>query len=639
MGADQKEHVIDVAAEIKRLGKNSTRLEAIATLGKSGADEAVGPLVELLGDKDGDVREAAAEALGMLGETALEAVSDRFWKADAMRTKMAALSALSLAGQGGTLPAGVHLQRILSDRGIPSKLRVAALSALMDVQGEDALAQIAEALADKDRSLRRRAVQCLRAIPLSASTDLLIGLAADADEKIRSRALKGLHDRYSELLARLSTEDTSVLPVLLSAWRAGDEDEDLAAQIEAARVDIGAQIVPALVEMLVAEETGADLIDVLARFGPEAGAAYDVLLARLDHPDQDTCCAAARALGALKQERAMEPLVACLTFDAGLLKAKKHDEKQAQKRDLALQRAAAEALGLLGRPALPAVLHIAASEDPVARQGGALALGYIGGGRALGAVERLTSDKDDRVREAAAEALERLAAQDVPRLGRMLRNKDPRVRRKAVAALARLDDLRSLDLLLRAYGDSDERVHQAAVEALARREGTRASTILIAAAAGGNVVALQALQELPVRHAIPALVEALDSPWYEVYSTALETLCIYGAAFAEDEEAMSELRALVPDLMALLRDDAPKVRRLALRAVEEFQESSLAEHVADLLLDPKKSVQVEAARVLAVVGGSEAGNLLADRLAQVKSTSRQKAIQEAFSGAAAGPDQ
>jgi HEAT repeat protein len=220
----------------------------------------------------------------------------------------------------------------------------------------------------------------------------------------------------------------------------------------------------------------------------------------------------------------------------------------------------------------------------------------------------------------------------------MLVNKDPRVRRKAVAALARLDDLRSLDLLLRAYGDADDRVHQAAVEALALREGARASIILIAAAAGGNVIALRALQEEPVRHAIPALIEALDSPWYEVYSTALETLCVYGKAFADDQEAMSELCTIVPDLTALLRDDAPKVRRLALQAIEVFRERSLVEHIADLLLDPKKSVQVEAARVLAVVFGSEAESLIADRLAQIESASRRETIQEVFAEAMAAPD-
>jgi HEAT repeat protein len=633
MGENERDHPIDVAVEVKRLDKTSTRLDAISRLAESGSIEAVEPLIGLLDDKNGDVREAAAGALGRLGETASSAVSQFFWKASAMRARMAALEALEVAGQGGARHAIVHLERILADRELSSKLRVAALSALVDLRGEAALAQIAETLAEEDRSLRRRAVQCLRDIHLPTSTDLLIGLAADGDDKVRSRAVKGLRERYSELLGRLSGGDRSVLPALLAAWRAGEWDEDLDAEVEAARVNVGAQIVPALVEMLTVEERGADLIALLARFGPEAGAAYDVLRSRLDHPDRETCCAAARALGALGQERAVEPLTACLAFDPGLLKAKKHREKQALKRARSLQRAAAEALGQIGRPALPAVLRAAASEVPVTRQGGALALGYIGGGRALVAVERMVSDKDDAVRDAAAESLERLAARDVTRMGRMLGNQDARVRRKAVAALARLDDLRSLDLLLRAYGDPDDRVHQAVVEALARREGARASAILIAAAAGGNVVALQTLQEHPVQRAIPALIEALDSPWYDVYSAALETVCVYGEAFAKDEDAMCALRVVVPDLVAFLRDDAPKVRRLALRAVAVFQERSLLEHVADLLLDPKKSVQVEAARVLANVFGPEVESLVSERLALVKGSSRRQAMREAFSEA------
>jgi hypothetical protein len=62
------------------------------------------------------------------------------------------------------------------------------------------------------------------------------------------------------------------------------------------------------------------------------------------------------------------------------------------------------------------------------------------------------------------------------------------------------------------------------------------------------------------------------------------------------------------------------------------------EHIADLLLDPKKSVQVEAARVLAVVFGSEAESLIADRLAQIESASRRETIHEVFAEAMAAPD-
>ena len=70
-------------------------------------------------------------------------------------------------------------------------------------------------------------------------------------------------------------------------------------------------------------------------------------------------------------------------------------------------------------------------------------------------------------------------------MGRMLKSKDDHVRAKVVAVLGKLDDLRSLDLLLRAYGDSSPRVNEAVVRALAQREGERANSILIAAAAGG----------------------------------------------------------------------------------------------------------------------------------------------------------
>jgi HEAT repeat protein len=100
---------------------------------------------------------------------------------------------------------------------------------------------------------------------------------------------------------------------------------------------------------------------------------------------------------------------------------------------------------------------------------------------------------------------------------------------------------------------------------------------------------------------------------------------------------MSELRTIVPDLTALLRDDAPKVRRLALQVIEVLRERSLAEHIADLLLDPKKSVQMEAARVLAVVFGPQAEPLISDRLAQIESTSRRETIQGAFAEAVKDP--
>jgi HEAT repeat protein len=219
--------------------------------------------------------------------------------------------------------------------------------------------------------------------------------------------------------------------------------------------------------------------------------------------------------------------------------------------------------------------------------------------------------------------LERLAASDVRRLDRMLHNEDEGVRAKAVKALGKLHDLRSLDLLLRAYGDPSERVSRAVVKALAKREGERAYSILIAAAAGGNLSALRALERHPVKEAVPALIEALDSPWSEVYGAALRALRVYVDVFAEDAQAMSALQETVPDLVALLNDESPDVRRLALETIGAFRGPRLAqERVAALpdivfmLTDPKREIRLAAVQALEAIGTPEAAAALQAGISQ-----------------------
>jgi HEAT repeat protein len=302
--------------------------------------------------------------------------------------------------------------------------------------------------------------------------------------------------------------------------------------------------------------------------------------------------------------------------------------KSERKRAQALQRAAAEALGTLGRGALPAALDAARSSDPTTRVGGLLALGHIGGGRALAMLDRAVEAKDEAVREAAAEALEQAAGSDVRRMQHMLQNEDEGVRAKAVVALAKLDDLRSLDLLLRAYGDPSDKVNRAVVEALAQREGERATSILIAAAAGGNTTAIRALEEHPNPQAIPALAEALDAPWYGVYTAALETLRHYAEAFAEDEEAMAALRALLPEIRYLLHDDSSKTRRLALETIGALGDPAMVPAVAELVLDDKEAVRLSAVRALADLGGEEAAAQLRARLDKIKDEDLAEEIED-----------
>ena len=602
------------------------RLQVIDALGKIGDVRAVEPLVGLLDDDEQDVREQAAEALGRLGDPALEAACKVLDSSDSLRTRVAAAYALSRVGGEG---AATHLRQRFEDRSLPHRLRVAILSYLKDSLGAEVLPLAEAALDDEDKRIRRQAARLFCEIDAPASTSRLITLYQDEDKKVRVWALCALRIRYKALIERIGAGDASVLPALLAAWRTMEAPEEAGAVAEAL-ARMGQALVPDLVALLDPELPGADVIDVLARIGPDA-AAYERLVAQLEHPDVATCCAAARALGGMGDERAIPVLAARLSFDADLLRTQK--KKQARKRALALQRAAAEGLGRLGRTSLGAVLDAARGEDPAARLGGVIALGYIGGGRALAAIERAASDVDDVVREAAADALERAAAQDVTRLGRMLKSKDDHVRAKVVTVLGKLDDLRSLDLLLRAYGDPSPRVHEDVVRALVQREGERANSILIAAAAGGNTTAIRALQEHPVRQGIPALIEALDSPWYEVYSVALEAIRAYVEAYGEDAETMATLRQVIPELVYLLRDDSAKTRRIALETLGAFRDPATASNVADLLLDKKRSVQMAAARVLALTGGSEVIALAKERVAAIVDEDLRDEIEELFEDA------
>jgi HEAT repeat protein len=602
------------------------RLQVIDALGMIGETQAIAPLVSLLAEKEEDVREHAAEALGQLGDAALGPVSEVFQGSDSYRARVAAAYALSRIGGEQAV---ALLRRAFEDRSLPPEFRIAILSYLKDLIGADVVPITETALGETDKRIRRQAARCLCELDTPATTSLLMSLYVDEDKKVRAWALRGLRARYKALLERLGAGETSVFPALVAAWRSMEKPADVR-KVSESLASIGRSLVPELVSLLDPAQPGADVIDVLAHIGPDAIGAYEDLVAQLDHPDVATCCAAARALGAMGDERAIPVLAARLSFDAGLLKAKKHKDKFALKRALALQRAAAEGLGRLGRSALVVALDAARSDDPVARLGGVMALGHIGGGRALATIERLVSDPEDQVRAAAADALERAAERDVTRLGKMLKSEDDRVRAKAVGALGKLDDLRSLDLLLRAYGDPSARVNKAVVEALARREGERAHSVLIAAAAGGNTTALRALQEHPVREAIPALVEALDSPWSEVYSVALEAICTYVDAFGEDETTMAALRDLVPELAYLLHDDSAKTRRVALQTLGAFRDPTTVRDVADLLLDTKRDIQLAAARVLASIGGEEAAALAKEQIGKIKDEDLRAEIEDLY---------
>jgi len=69
---------------------------------------------------------------------------------------------------------------------------------------------------------------------------------------------------------------------------------------------------------------------------------------------------------------------------------------------------AAWALGVIGQPALPALLELAEGDDPVVRIEAIRILGVIGEGRSLNALFHALTDPDPRVAQRAAIALGRI---------------------------------------------------------------------------------------------------------------------------------------------------------------------------------------------------------------------------------------
>jgi len=614
LAVEDKSRVIVATLIRKGLSSPHARVQrcaacALATMAQA-ARSHVEDLIPFVADDsplDVGVRQELIAALGQIGGGSAISALGRLLHAEDDRIGTAAARALGVCAHEDAWAA---LRGALYDPESAPSIRVAALRALCDATDSGALAVLMRALEDDDPAIQLEAVRGLCERDEPESTAQLTRIYGGAfPDKVRDQAFKGLRQRYAQLVERVCAGEHDLLPVLVAVWRTLGRKQ--AREIWRALVKAGASLAPALCGLLDPSAPAADVIRILEKLDlSQAGSsqmrkACSVLIEQLDNPDRATACAAARALGTLGDERALLALASRLTFDPSLLQAKKGKARAALKRALALQQAAAIGLGRYGREALPVALEAARSENPVARRGGTMALGRIGGGRALAALDRAMRDSDEMVRKAAAAAMELAAANDVGRLERMLRSEDERTRAKAVKALGKLSDLRSLDLLLRAYGDASPRVNRAVVKALARREGERAEAMLVAAAAGGNVSAIRALEKHPSVRAIPALIEALDSPWSEVCRAALRAIRRYIDAFREDAEALSCLRACVPELTGLLYDDSARMRRLAVESLGALGVPQSSD-VAMLLMDPKREVRLAAIHALGAIGGTEA---------------------------------
>jgi HEAT repeat protein len=221
-----------------------------AELGKRRDAKAVPQLKGLLSSPDGVVAEAAAGALGHIGNAAAaDAIRELRAKAQGpFRARLAEsyLTAAShLASDGAKGPA-IRAYKQLLDAGEEERIRMAALGALASLDPADSIAPLLAAAESNSPRIQTAAMRFLAGIPGNAATQSLIKLYPKLGPAPRAQLLAALADRG----------DTAAKPVFLEAAKVSAPEVRLAALAGIAKLGDGA-VVP-LLAATAASTSGAE---------------------------------------------------------------------------------------------------------------------------------------------------------------------------------------------------------------------------------------------------------------------------------------------------------------------------------------------------------------------------------------------
>lgn len=515
------------------------QLAAVRTLGEIGDARAIGPLMQILADGRIEARVAAAAALGRIGHPdAAPLLAAKTGPGEAPELRVAAIRAL------GCIHAPESGAALLRAAGDPvEEFRRAAADALVSL-GADGIAAVVEGL----RSAGGRTAEAL----LDA-LGRLMAAAADAPdfaghvgEVLRAAAGAPTAARL-ELIARIGrSRDPAVLaplidlttgpdsgvrwaavsaleasaPVWAASREAGPALDALAAgfrQLDAEAAAAAARVLgvagrrDAASALFDAVRSGpaalrSEAARALDRIEPDWGSAEPARMLRasvtadLGDSDPDKRRAAADVLGSLGDDRAVQPLIRCLTDPVEAVRA-------SARRGLD-RIEPGWPHGPAARAQVSTFLEALASPDPALAAAAAETLGLIGAPESLAPLARLLGRAEPALRTAAVRALGRIGdPRAVPVLVRLV--SDPAVGTGAVWALGAIADpsaRRALMVLLRS---GDAAVHAAAAAALGRSGDADAVDALIESARSGSVDAVRALGDTGEVFAADILLDCL----------------------------------------------------------------------------------------------------------------------------------
>jgi HEAT repeat protein len=394
-------------------------------------------------------------------------------------------------------------------------------------------------------------------------------------------------------------------PVLVSALRDRYEDDDtvkVAAAAALAKLEDPA-VIPLLIKELynVDERSSRNVAEALTAFGTMAVPALLELLVNRAHPSARVW--SARILGRIGDPAATDDLVARL-----------HD------RDDLLRMAAAEALGAIadGRALQPLVRATLRDPAPQVRAHAAGAVAKIEGERAVDVLVAALADPDYATRLRALEAFETMRIEDTSHLEAALRDPNVEVRRRAALALERVGYLEkiiarlnddSADTRARAYAGLLELGRVGLLDSIASYVHHTSFEV--------RAIAARACGELGQVRVVPLLLGAIDDESWPVRAAIAEAL----GRLRHDDVPLALVRKLT--------DAEEPVREAAAEALTSYGSEKLADHVSALVAAyDGGSVPIRTAMVVLAgrLGGDAAIDLLVRATADPSDGVRLRAV-------------
>jgi HEAT repeat protein len=358
----------------------------------------------------------------------------------------------------------------------------------------------------------------------AAETLGLAGLAQAVPALVES--LRDRHEDEASVKSAASTalarlRDATAIPLLVQELARVDEHSSR--NVAEAIVGFGAMATPALLELLIDPAYAAARVwaaRILGRIGDPG--AVDDLIARLSDRDDRLRMAAAEALGAIRDPRALQALVRATLRD-------------------------------------PA---------PQVRAHAAGAVAHIEGERAVDVMVAALADPDYATRIRALEAFETMRVADTSPLEAALRDPNAEVRRRAALALERVGYLERVVTQLTAQ-DQATRTRAYAALTLLGEVGMADSVASYVHDASFEVraIAARACGDLGVTRLAPVLMRAIDDEAWPVRAAVCEAL----GRLKHDDAPLALIRAL--------SDAEESVREAAAEALTNYAPDLLARHV------------------------------------------------------------